>query len=130
MGTDDLPHRTRRIVKAACPHDCPDTCALDVTVENGVAIGIAGSSDHPFTEGTLCTKVSRYLERTYHYLQRVGVEAVRAATVDAPPEEQAGLLARFALSKSRVREPWSTEGAAPRTPLQFGSPCVRALPTV
>ncbi|MDB5113403.1 MAG: hypothetical protein JWL78_473, partial [Chloroflexi bacterium] len=32
-----------------------------------------------------------------------------------------GLLERFALAKSRVREPWATEGASPRTPLQFGA---------
>jgi anaerobic selenocysteine-containing dehydrogenase len=55
----------RRIVRAACPHDCPDTCALQVTVENGVAVKVEGAKDHPFTAGTLCTKVARYLERTY-----------------------------------------------------------------
>ena len=55
----------RRIVRGACPHDCPDTCALAVTVEDGVAVKVEGAKDHPFTAGTLCTKVSRYLERTY-----------------------------------------------------------------
>jgi anaerobic selenocysteine-containing dehydrogenase len=55
----------RRIVRAACPHDCPDTCALAVTVEDGVAVRVEGAADHPFTAGTLCTKVARYLERTY-----------------------------------------------------------------
>src|SRR5499427_9485085 len=55
----------RSIVRAACPHDCPDTCALEVTVEDGVAVRIEGAKDHPFTAGTLCTKVARYLERTY-----------------------------------------------------------------
>ena len=54
-----------RVVKGACPHDCPDTCALETTVENGVAVKVAGAKDHPFTDGTLCTKVSRYLDRTY-----------------------------------------------------------------
>ena len=54
-----------RVVKGACPHDCPDTCALETTVENGVAIKVAGAKDHPWTDGTLCTKVARYLERTY-----------------------------------------------------------------
>jgi len=53
------------IVRAACPHDCPDTCAMLVTVDNGVAVKVEGAKDHPFTQGTLCTKVSRYLERTY-----------------------------------------------------------------
>jgi anaerobic selenocysteine-containing dehydrogenase len=54
-----------RIAKVACPHDCPDTCAMLVTVEDGVATRIQGDPAMPFTEGTLCTKVSYYLERTY-----------------------------------------------------------------
>src|SRR5205823_11115991 len=54
------------IVKAVCPHDCPDTCSMLVTVEDGRATRIAGDPDHPFTNGFLCTKVAKYLERTYH----------------------------------------------------------------
>ncbi len=54
------------IVRAACPHDCPDTCAIRVTVEEGRAIKVQGDPDHPPTHGALCTKVSRYPERTYH----------------------------------------------------------------
>ncbi len=57
---------TDLIVKAACPHDCPDTCAIRVTVRDGVAIKLQGDPDHPPTHGALCTKVSRYPERTYH----------------------------------------------------------------
>ncbi|WP_395824416.1 molybdopterin-dependent oxidoreductase [Collimonas sp.] len=57
---------TTTIVRAACPHDCPDTCALLVTVADGVAIEVRGDPDHPTTAGVLCTKVSRYTERTYH----------------------------------------------------------------
>ncbi len=66
------------LVRAACPHDCPDTCGMLVTVENGVAVRIQGDPDMPFTDGTLCTKVAHYLERTYspdrlqHPLKRVG----------------------------------------------------------
>jgi anaerobic selenocysteine-containing dehydrogenase len=66
------------IVRAACPHDCPDTCALLVTVQDGKAVSVRGDPDHPTTHGKLCTKVSRYLERTYHPgrllqpMQRVG----------------------------------------------------------
>src|SRR5688500_693075 len=54
------------IVRGACPHDCPDTCATLVTVEGGRAVRIQGAPDHPFTQGFLCAKVNRYLERTYH----------------------------------------------------------------
>jgi anaerobic selenocysteine-containing dehydrogenase len=54
-----------RIVRAACPHDCPDTCAMLVTVERGRAVSVAGDPAHPFTRGTLCTKVANYHERTH-----------------------------------------------------------------
>jgi anaerobic selenocysteine-containing dehydrogenase len=37
-----------------------------VTVEGGRATRVAGDPDHPFTNGFLCTKVNRYVERTYH----------------------------------------------------------------
>lgn len=66
------------VVRGACPHDCPDTCAMLVTVQDGRAIRVAGDPDHPFTNGFLCTKVNRYVERTYHRdrllgpLRRVG----------------------------------------------------------
>src|SRR4051812_36996202 len=66
------------IVRGACPHDCPDTCAMLVTVEDGRATRVAGDPEHPFTRGFLCTKVNRYVERTYHRdrllhpLRRVG----------------------------------------------------------
>ncbi len=53
-------------MRGACPHDCPDTCALLTTVENGVAVRVQGNPAHAQTGGTLCTKVSRYTERTYH----------------------------------------------------------------
>src|SRR5258705_3291628 len=68
------------VVRGACPHDCPDTCALLTTVENGRAIKVEGDPDHPTTRGVLCTKVARYLERTYsekrllHPLRRVGAK--------------------------------------------------------
>ena len=50
----------------ACPHDCPDTCSLRTTVQDGVAIQVHGNAAHPHTAGVLCTKVSRYTERSYH----------------------------------------------------------------
>ncbi|KPF57523.1 molybdopterin oxidoreductase [beta proteobacterium AAP51] len=56
----------RVVVQGACPHDCPDTCALQTTVEAGRVVRVAGDPDHPPTHGALCTKVSRYAERSYH----------------------------------------------------------------
>ncbi len=60
------PNPSTTVVRGACPHDCPDTCALLTTVENGRATQVQGNPAHPMTDGVLCTKVSRYVERTYH----------------------------------------------------------------
>lgn len=57
---------TERAVRAACPHDCPDTCAMLVTVdETGRATEVAGAPEHPITAGFLCGKVSTYIDRVY-----------------------------------------------------------------
>src|SRR5258708_15124499 len=53
-------------VRVVCPHDCPDTCGMIVTVQDGRAVELRGDPEHPFTKGFLCQKVSRYLERVYH----------------------------------------------------------------
>ena len=55
----------RTIVRGACPHDCPDTCAMLVTVEDGRAISVRGDPEHPFTRGGLCVKVNNYEQRVY-----------------------------------------------------------------
>jgi anaerobic selenocysteine-containing dehydrogenase len=66
------------VVRAACPHDCPDTCAMLVSVRDGRAVGVRGDPEHPYTRGHLCSKVNRYPERVYgpdrllHPLRRVG----------------------------------------------------------
>jgi anaerobic selenocysteine-containing dehydrogenase len=54
---------TRRL---ACPLDCPDTCSILATVDGGRATALRGDPSHAFTDGYLCQKVSRYLERVYH----------------------------------------------------------------
>jgi len=54
------------LVRGACPHDCPDTCALLTTVKDGRATQVQGNPAHQATDGVLCTKVARYPERTYH----------------------------------------------------------------
>ena len=68
-----------RIVRAACPHDCPDTCAMQVTVDGRPGgRGRPGNPEHPITAGFLCGKVSNYLDRVYsddrvlHPLVRAG----------------------------------------------------------
>ena len=83
---------TARVIRGACPHDCPDTCALLVAVDAaGRATSIKGDAAHPITAGFLCGKVSNYLERVYsserllHPLVRAGAKGegrFRQATWD------------------------------------------------
>jgi anaerobic selenocysteine-containing dehydrogenase len=107
------------LVRGACPHDCPDTCALKITVENGRAIRVQGDPDHPPTHGALCTKVSRYTERTYHEervlhpLKRVGLKGsgqfVRVSW-DEALSDIASRLAAIAARDPQAIVPYSYAG--------------------
>lgn len=55
----------KHVVHAACPHDCPDACGTLITVEDGRATRIQGDPAHPITQGFLCAKVAKYLDRVY-----------------------------------------------------------------
>jgi anaerobic selenocysteine-containing dehydrogenase len=52
-------------VATVCPLDCPDSCSLDVTVQDGRVAAIDGSSLNPVTGGYICAKVRRFPERLY-----------------------------------------------------------------
>ncbi len=55
-----------RVVHTVCSHDCPDSCAVLVTVdEEGRAIKVEGDPSQPVTQGFLCAKVAKYLDRVY-----------------------------------------------------------------
>src|SRR5947209_2299732 len=53
-------------VRGACPHDCPDTCGMVTTVQDGRAVAVRGDPDNPVTRGWLCAKVRPYLDHVYH----------------------------------------------------------------
>ena len=55
----------KQVVHAVCPHDCPDACGTLITVEDGRATRIQGDPAHPVTQGFLCAKVAKYLDRVY-----------------------------------------------------------------
>jgi len=55
-----------RTVHAVCSHDCPDSCGVLVTIdEGGRATKVQGDPKHPVTRGFLCGKVAKYLDRVY-----------------------------------------------------------------
>ena len=64
---------------SVCTFDCPDTCSLTVTVEDGRIIKVRGSEAAPFTAGVICNKVARDMtafvhgpQRILHPLRRIG----------------------------------------------------------
>ncbi len=110
-----------RTVRAACPHDCPDTCAMQVSVDDasGRVVRIQGRAEHVTTHGALCTKVSRYAERTYHPervltpLRRVGPKGAgrfEPASWDEALADIAGRLKTIAARDPEAILPYSYAG--------------------
>ena len=106
-------------VVGACPHDCPDTCSLITTVEGGRALRVRGNPLHPPTDGVLCTKVSRYAERTHHAeriltpLRRVGAKGegrFEPIGWDAALDEIAARLGAIAARDPQAILPYSYAG--------------------
>ncbi|WP_169309236.1 molybdopterin-dependent oxidoreductase [Desulforhopalus sp. IMCC35007] len=52
-------------LKSICPLDCPDTCGIVASIENGKIVSLSGDKDHPYTNGFICRKMRGYLDRFY-----------------------------------------------------------------
>ena len=80
----------KKVVHAACPHDCPDACGVLITVEDGRATKIVGDPEHPVTRGFLCAKVAKYLDRVYspdrvlYPMRRIAAKGLATARSFAP----------------------------------------------
>ncbi|MDQ7973331.1 MAG: molybdopterin oxidoreductase family protein, partial [Rhodocyclaceae bacterium] len=107
------------VVRGACPHDCPDTCALVTTVQDGRAIKLQGNPDHRHTAGVLCTKVSRYIERNDHPerltqpMRRVGPKGAgrfEPVSWDLALDDIADRLARLSCNNPDTILPYSYAG--------------------
>jgi len=70
----------KEIYNTTCTMDCPDTCALEVEVQDGRIAKISGTNHHPITGGFICSKVSQFAKRVYHKdrvlfpMRRIGVK--------------------------------------------------------
>src|SRR5215510_6124742 len=70
---------------SVCPLDCPDRCALDVTVDAGRVVKIDGSHRSEYTDGYICSKVRRFperqnsTERILHPMKRTGPKGSRSS---------------------------------------------------
>lgn len=124
------PHKLKLGV-SGCPRNCAEATVKDVgvvAIRGGWEIHVAGAAGMSVRKADLlCTVATEtealegaviavqyyrenanYLERMYHFVPRIGIEAFRAATAEAPAAERAALLERFRRSKANARDPWGT----------------------
>ena len=108
-----------RIVETACPLDCPDSCSLAVTVEDGRVVEVDGSERNPVTGGYICAKVRRLPERVEgearlrHPAVRVGPKG-NAAFAQTSWEEAIELIA------ARLRDARERWGGETILPFSYG----------
>jgi nitrite reductase (NADH) large subunit len=134
------PHKVK-MAAVGCPRNCAEATVKDIGligVEGGWQVVVGGAAGKSVRKADLLTTVetteqaleaselffqyyrenANYLERTYDFVERLGIEKVRKETVYAPESARAGLLDRLHKSKARARDAW-LEGIEPKTPTQF-----------
>jgi nitrite reductase (NADH) large subunit len=134
------PHKVK-MAAVGCPRNCAEATVKDiglVGVEGGWQVVVGGAAGKSVRKADLLTTVetteaaleaaelffqyyrenANYLERTYDFVERLGIEKVRKETVYAPDAVRQALLDRLQKSKSRATDAW-LEGQSPRHPTQF-----------
>ena len=134
------PHKVKMAV-VGCPRNCAEATVKDIGLvgqEGGWQVVVGGAAGKSVRKADLLTAVAtteaaldaselffqyyrenaNYLERTYDFVERVGIEKVRKDTIYAADPVKLGLRDRFAKSKARAVDPW-LERRAPNNPTQF-----------
>jgi len=136
------PHKVKMGV-TGCPRNCAEVTIKDIgvmAIQGGWEVYVGGAAGMRVRKADLLLRVehevgaleathlflqyyrenAEYLERTYDFVERLGISRIKAETVDATGEIRAGLLERFQRSREIAVEPWSSEGEQPATAHQFG----------
>jgi nitrite reductase (NADH) large subunit len=134
------PHKVK-MATVGCPRNCAEATVKDIGLigqEGGWQVVVGGAAGKSVRKADLLTTVetteqaleaselffqyyrenANYLERSYDFVERTGIEKIRKETVYAPEPVRAALLDRFRKSKARARDPW-LEGIEPIHPTQF-----------
>jgi len=134
------PHKVK-MAAVGCPRNCAEATVKDiglVGVEGGWQVVVGGAAGKSVRKADLLATVettplaleaaelffqyyrenANYLERTYDFVERLGIEKVRKETVYATDGARQGLIDRLRKSKARSRDAWE-EGRTPRHPTQF-----------
>jgi len=143
------PHKVK-MATVGCPRNCAEATVKDIGLigqENGWQVVVGGAAGKSVRKADLLITVetteqaleaselffqyyrenANYLERTYDFVERLGIEKVRKETVYAPEAVRTALLDRLAKSKARATDAW-LEGQTPKTATQFIP--IRAMETV
>jgi nitrite reductase (NADH) large subunit len=133
------PHKVKMAV-VGCPRNCAEATVKDIGLvgqEGSWQVVVGGAAGKGVRKADLLITVetteaaleaaevffqyyrenANYLERTYDFVERLGIEKVRKETVYAPPEVRRALLERLRKSKAKSYDAW-LERLAPR-PTQF-----------
>ena len=97
------------VTLGACPHDCPDTCSMVVTVDGGRVTKVRGNPDHPFTQGGLCVKVTDFPNHIY------AADRVTDAAAAGRTEGRGPASSRSRGTTPSTRSPTATGRSSPST---------------
>ncbi len=143
------PHKVKMAV-VGCPRNCAEATVKDIGFvgqEGSWQVVVGGAAGKKVRKADLLVTVetteealetaaiffqyyrehANYLERTYDFIERVGIDRVRKETVYAPEEQKKLLLERLRKAKNLSRDAW-LERDTPRTAAQFVS--IQALEKV
>ena len=102
-----------------CPLDCPDSCSLAVTVQEGRVTNIDGSHANPITGGFICAKVRRFGERLYGS-DRLLYPAIRKGAKGQGTFTRATWDDALAMIAERMNEARATWGGESILPYSYG----------
>jgi nitrite reductase (NADH) large subunit len=135
-----MPHKLK-MGAVGCPRNCAEATVKDIGLvgqEGSWQVVVGGAAGKKVRKADLLVTVesteealqaatlffqyyrenANFLERTYDFVERLGIEKVRRETVYAPLAIQQGLRERYRKSKRLSRDAW-LEGDEPRHPTQF-----------
>jgi nitrite reductase (NADH) large subunit len=140
----EAPHKIK-MAASGCPRNCAESMVKDVgvvAIEGGRwEVYVGGAAGSRVRKGDiLCTadthedvllyvgrfiqyyrENAKYLERTYDFVERVGIEKLRRLLVEDAEGICARLDAEIERAVAAYRDPWREEANSPFHPLQFQS---------
>jgi nitrite reductase (NADH) large subunit len=134
------PHKVK-MASVGCPRNCAEATVKDIGLvgqEGGWQVVVGGAAGKSVRKADLLITVEttdaaleaaelffqyyrengNYLERTYDFVERLGIDKIRKETVYAPEPARLGLLDRLQKSKASSHDAW-LEGRTPVNPTQF-----------